>query len=75
MHFCHMQVLGRLFPKTKQVAVSEWAVIEAEANKIWKEVTEYAEKTPDCKVVGNTCTVGDLEVVDVSESECAADYK
>jgi hypothetical protein len=42
MHFCHMQVLGRLFPKTKQVVLSEWAVSEAEANKIWKEVTEYA---------------------------------
>ncbi len=74
LHIFHMQVLGRLFPKTKQVAVSEWALIEAEANKIWKEVTEYAAKEKGCQVVGPTCTVGDLEVVDVSESECAADY-
>ena len=61
-----------MFP-SKKVAESEWEAIGKEAAKIWEECSAYVVSKGG-KVVGNTCTVQDLEVVDTSSSECAADY-
>ena len=70
-----LQVLGRLHP-IKKVAESEWADIAKEAATIWTELKAYAALAAggQQQVVGNTCTVGDLEVIDTSSSECADDY-